>query len=251
MPFVEANGLKHHYQLSGDTSGRPLLLVHGLTGNMTNWYLVAGTSQLSDFNVINYDIRGHGKSEFSADGYDLKTLAKDLSQLAENLTGGTKVVVAGYSYGAPIAIQLALMFPHQVDKVIVVEPTLPPLDRLREFSDALTDDKLDLLPEHIKQSLREHPIQFIKVIKKQKAFSKNTSLFEDAESEPAFSDASLGKLVVPTLLISAESTEFTDDRDRMIAAVPGLRVEIVNGDHALVVKQPETVAESIRTFING
>ncbi len=250
MPFIEANGLKHHYQLSGDSSGPPLLLVHGLTGNMTNWYLVAGTSQLSDFNVINYDVRGHGKSEFSADGYDLTTLANDLSQLADKFSGGSKVAVAGYSYGAPVAIKFAQMFPHQVNKVVVVEPTLPPLDRLREFAGALAENKLDLLPDHVKQSLREHPIQFLNVIKRQKAFSKNTTLFEDVKAEPAFSDESLGKLGVPMLLISADSTEFVDDRKRMIAAVPGLRVEMVNGDHALVVKQPETVAALVRAFIN-
>ena len=69
------------YQIEG--KGDPIILLHGLDGNL------AGFEDLqhqlaSSYNVLTYDLRGHGKSSKS-ESYDLNDHVEDLKILMEKL----------------------------------------------------------------------------------------------------------------------------------------------------------------------
>ncbi len=81
MAYATINGVKLNYEVHGD-SGEPLVLVHGYTGDITDW-----RHQLPAFaqshRVLIVDNRGHGQSEAPADraAYSVRQMASDVRTL--------------------------------------------------------------------------------------------------------------------------------------------------------------------------
>jgi pimeloyl-ACP methyl ester carboxylesterase len=100
----------------------PVLLVHGLAANARVWDHVA--AQLAAWRqVLAVDLRGHGTSAAVPDppGSDPTLVAAhDLSWTCASL-GWSRVVVAGHSWGAHIALQLAADLPHLVAGLALVD----------------------------------------------------------------------------------------------------------------------------------
>jgi lipase len=88
---------------------RPFLLVHDAGASSGAWSQVAERLNAAGHQVAAVDLRGHGRSETPAGGYDTDTCADDLATLLELLgfTGGRTPVVAGHGWGANVALSLA------------------------------------------------------------------------------------------------------------------------------------------------
>jgi pimeloyl-ACP methyl ester carboxylesterase len=88
---------------------RPFLLVHGLASNARLWDGVARRLAAAGHEVVAVDLRGHGLSEETVDGYDTSTAASDLSSLITELgwTGDRTPVVAGQSWGGNVVLTVA------------------------------------------------------------------------------------------------------------------------------------------------
>ena len=63
--FVERDGYRLHYAMSGRNHAPPLLLLHPLGAALEVWAPVLPMLE-PHFRVIRYDVRGHGKSELDA-----------------------------------------------------------------------------------------------------------------------------------------------------------------------------------------
>jgi pimeloyl-ACP methyl ester carboxylesterase len=83
--------------------------VHGLSSNARVWDGVARRLAAADHEVVAVDLRGHGRSEQTVDGYSTQRAAADLSELCEalQLVGGRAPVVAGQSWGGNVVVSLA------------------------------------------------------------------------------------------------------------------------------------------------
>lgn len=92
-----------------DGPGRPFLLVHGLASNARLWDGVGRRLAGAGHEVVAVDLRGHGRSEQTLDGYDTGTAAADLAALCGvlGLTGDRCPVVAGQSWGGNVVLTLA------------------------------------------------------------------------------------------------------------------------------------------------
>lgn len=99
-------------------SGSPVLVLHGLFGSLSNWGWHC--KQLAeDFAVYGVDLRNHGDSPHSAQ-LDYQIMAQDVLQLIERL-GLESCYIVGHSMGGKVGMQLALSFPHVVEKLVVVD----------------------------------------------------------------------------------------------------------------------------------
>jgi len=87
---------------------RPFLLVHGLASNARLWDGVAARLASAGHEVVSVDLRGHGRSDETPDGYDTATAAADLSTLIGLLgwTGDRAPVAAGQSWGGNVVLTL-------------------------------------------------------------------------------------------------------------------------------------------------
>lgn len=91
-------------------TGSPFLLLHGLASNARMWSGVADRLAADGHHVVAVDLRGHGRSSKPDDGYDFATIASDLSCVIAELVPA-RPVVAGQSWGANVALELACRQP--------------------------------------------------------------------------------------------------------------------------------------------
>ena len=100
-----ADGATIHVAERGPTTGRPVLLLHGITLSAGIW--VEQLRRLPDagMRVIAVDLRGHGESTIGRDGLALDRLTADVVEVAEQLSLGDALLV-GHSMGGMAALRL-------------------------------------------------------------------------------------------------------------------------------------------------
>ena len=112
------DGLRLHTEVFGPEDGYPIVLAHGITCALRVWaYQIADLS--SDYRVIAFDHRGHGKSAVPSrrQRYGLDLLAADLDSVLEaTLAPGERAVIAGHSMGGIAITSWAERYPERVQQ---------------------------------------------------------------------------------------------------------------------------------------
>ncbi|GGW67479.1 alpha/beta fold hydrolase [Alishewanella tabrizica] len=105
-----------HYQCTG--SGPAIVLIHGLFGSFENLGVIARA--LSDaFQVINIDLRNHGRSAHHAEiNYPL--MAEDVAETLTHLKL-TPFAFVGHSMGGKVAMEYALRYPNAVSRLVLAD----------------------------------------------------------------------------------------------------------------------------------
>lgn len=107
------NGCRLHVVTFGRETSPPVILIHGLGSDHTQWLELI--EDLRDrYHVIAYDILGHGLSQRGrwAD-HSLEAMAQDLDDVMR-LANGRKVIVIGHSMGGMIALTWCGLNPRYV-----------------------------------------------------------------------------------------------------------------------------------------
>jgi pimeloyl-ACP methyl ester carboxylesterase len=116
--FVHGNGIKLHYLDWGGT-GQPLVLIHGF-GDSPYLFEELASSLQSNFRIIAYSKRGHGKSEVVNTDYDNLALVSDLKLLLDSLKID-KANLLGWSMAGNDITEFAIRHPERTNKLIYVE----------------------------------------------------------------------------------------------------------------------------------
>ncbi|WP_232787459.1 alpha/beta fold hydrolase [Spongiibacter nanhainus] len=112
--------LRLHYVDWGNHGAPPLILLHGGQDHCRNWDWVARELR-HDWHVIAPDLRGHGDSAWSRDGYySFDAYLCDLHQLIDQKNLAPATVVA-HSMGGNIALRYTAVYPENVRKLVLVE----------------------------------------------------------------------------------------------------------------------------------
>ena len=114
---VRANGIKVNLWTGG--KGPPVLLLHGYPQTGQMWRKVA-PALLDEFSVICPDLRGYGDSDKPRDGYDKKTMARDMHEVMAAL-GHKSYAVVGHDRGARVGHRLALDQAQAVTRLCVLD----------------------------------------------------------------------------------------------------------------------------------
>lgn len=121
MPHFDSAGVDIAYFDTG--SGDAVLLIHGFASTKEiNWVGPSWTKTLLDagYRVIGFDHRGHGASQKLYDPalYNTRYMAEDAKRLLDHL-GIERADVIGYSMGARVGAQMALLFPETVRSLVM------------------------------------------------------------------------------------------------------------------------------------
>jgi pimeloyl-ACP methyl ester carboxylesterase len=109
MENIKVNGVSLHYIIQG--KGTPLIFIHPPVLSSVNFkYQLDELSKY--FTVIVFDIRGHGKSQFSKQALTYPLIVEDMKQLMNHLNV-EKAFVCGYSTGGSIALEFLLTAPER------------------------------------------------------------------------------------------------------------------------------------------
>lgn len=123
-PGVELAVRVHGPGETGPAAPPPVLAVHGLASNARLWDGVAEHLAAAGHTVAAVDQRGHGRSDKPDGGYDHATLASDLVAVLDHLgwdDPAGRPVVAGQSWGANVAVELAALHPGRVGALVLVD----------------------------------------------------------------------------------------------------------------------------------
>lgn len=121
------NGWTCHVRDWGDPQRPALLVLHGLGAHAHTWDHVA--EALADrYRVIVPDLRGHGRSGWTA-SYTWQLLLEDALSLIAAL-GVPQVALCGHSMGGRVAYMLASRHPGRVARMVIAEaaPLDPPAE---------------------------------------------------------------------------------------------------------------------------
>lgn len=116
--FLTVNGMRLHYLERGE--GDPLILLHG-NGSMIEDFESSGLIDMAakKYRVIVFDRPGYGHSERPRGTIWTPEAQADLLHRAMQKIGVSRAIVLGHSWGASVAIALALKYPKAVNGLIL------------------------------------------------------------------------------------------------------------------------------------
>ena len=112
----ERNGVSISFETTG--SGASVTLVHGVGSNLESWDNVV-PALAARFQVLRYDLRGHGQSAKPPGPYALGDFVQDLRALLDGCGVATTRLV-GFSFGGLIAQAFTLQYPERVRRLAVL-----------------------------------------------------------------------------------------------------------------------------------
>ncbi len=134
--------LRLHYVDWGNPEKPPLILLHGGRDHCRNWDWTAAALR-DDWHVIAPDLRGHGDSQWTADGsYTMTGYVYDLAQLVHGQRLQPVTIIA-HSLGGNIALRYTGLYPDTVAKLIAIEGMGPPPQIWAERSSKTIAERMD------------------------------------------------------------------------------------------------------------
>jgi len=133
--FIEVDGVRIHYLDEG--SGPPLLLIHGLAGQMRHFTYSLLDRLKGDYRVVILDRPGSGYSTRPPQASAaISAQARAIASFAKAL-GLERPLVVGHSLGGAIALSLALDHPEQVGGLALIAPATHPQEHVSPVFRAL------------------------------------------------------------------------------------------------------------------
>ncbi len=114
---VQANGIKVNLWVGGE--GPPVLLLHGWPQTAQMWHRIA-PRLAEQYTVVCPDLRGYGDTDKPRDGYDKKTMGRDMHGVMQAL-GHPVYAVVGHDRGGRVGHRQALDFPAAVTRLCVLD----------------------------------------------------------------------------------------------------------------------------------
>jgi len=117
MPTIENGEISLHYERTGAAGADVLMFSNSLGSNLHMWDKVLPAFE-SRYQILRYDMRGHGKSSVPAGPYTIDQLGGDVLSLLDHL-GVEKVNFCGLSIGGMLAMWLGIRAPQRVKRLIL------------------------------------------------------------------------------------------------------------------------------------
>ncbi len=268
MPKVLANGIHLHCLQVG--TGPHVILLHGLGGNLAVWFLHLVDQLRGSFRLTACDLRGHGKSDMPPTGYTTAHMAKDLAGLMEALDM-PKAHIIGHSFGADIALHLAILHPERVDRLVLLEPGIAALlqhrktekwvgwdywvDKLGEFGINVPPEKKYDIDYLLRQTVHI-PIHFGPA----KGRARNpkpllnlldtTTIVRDYEDVAGMTLDKIEEIEHPALVVYGMKSHFLVTFEYLKEHLPRCKTVLIpDGEHYGPLEQPELHGDLLAKFL--
>jgi pimeloyl-ACP methyl ester carboxylesterase len=232
-------------------------MCHGLiTANLATWYFSAAPILARSYQVVLYDLRGHGKSTLAATGYDLDTMSRDLACVIEahrptHFSGtGAEIVLVGHSYGALIALNYALRHPQRVSRLVLIDAPLPASRYVHPSLERIES------PSALQMLLRAaDPTPPTRGLRRQRAAARlefliiRSSLREDVGAASDLPDACLETLTVPTLCLYGRHSDCTAAGLRLARLLPFAELRWLECDHFIPTRLPAEMTQQLVSYL--
>ena len=266
------NGIQVHYQQQGQ--GEPLVLVHGITSCLAQWYYKLFPELAKDYRVTIYDLRGHGLTEVTEHGYDSRNMALDLLGLLDHL-GIERASFVGHSFGGPIALHLALLRPERVKSVVLLDSGFACLRYLRLIENwpgwkthgkvlamfgitlerFLDVDRNQDVSEIIRKSLTI-PLQAgfrrgkVPLTPRLKKLVDETAMCSEFREVGELTEENLAGIETPVYAVYGGTSPYEPMAAHLSKLMPNCRHESIQGvDHFYAIEEPDLALPRMRAFL--
>jgi 3-oxoadipate enol-lactonase len=117
VPFLEARGLRIHYELTGPPQAPVVVFSNSLGADLSMWDPQVPALAV-DYRVLRYDTRGHGQTAVTDGPYAIPQLAGDVLGLLDGL-GIARVHFCGLSMGGLIGMWLGSQTPARLERLVL------------------------------------------------------------------------------------------------------------------------------------
>jgi pimeloyl-ACP methyl ester carboxylesterase len=255
MRWVESDGVRLNTLSIG--SGPLLVMCHGLvTASLATWYFSAAPALARRYQVVLYDLRGHGKSDLAATGYDLDTMARDLAQVIlayQPKRPGEKlatVALVGHSYGALTVLHYALRYPLTVARLALIDAPLP---AVRYVYPSLADIDSPAALEHqfsahLEGQAARGSRQRQRVRERLEFLFLHSTLREDLRTAADVPDACLKSLNVPTLCLYGRRSDCAAAGKRLASLLPHGELRWLDCGHFIPTQAAAAMTEQLLSY---
>ncbi|MCF6440699.1 alpha/beta fold hydrolase [Pseudoalteromonas luteoviolacea] len=244
------------------SSAKTVILIHGLFGSLENLNIIARALE-PQFNVVNVDLRNHGRS-FKSDDMNYQVMAQDILSLIDHLKL-EQVILVGHSMGGKVAMQVAMLDEQKVSKLVVLDiapvqyhprhdAIIAALNKVTSRTPKSRSDADKIMSDNIEElGVRQFLL---------KSLAKN----EDGELEWRFNlpiiEKNYSKIIdnidtprtclCDTLFVKGNNSDYIlpEHKNDIVSAFSKARAKIIQGaGHWLHAEKPEAVNRSIIDFI--
>lgn len=259
MPLAMINGLKMNYEILRATDRGPevpretLVVIHGMIiDNLASYYLtIAPAIAAAGIDVIMFDHRGHGKSEKIVSGYQFENIVDDLVELLDLIHDGSKVHVAGNSYGGTLAYSFALRFPERVASLSSLEAEPP----TQAWSDGMVhafrqNDEEMHETSSMGRVFSEYGLGGAKMLKIARRMATETKFFEELPHGQLVADDAIKDLKVPLLALYGSEFFFVKQEPKVREMVRDVKTVIFQGiGHSVLTDVPRLVEKELIDWV--
>ena len=253
--------IKLPYVEQGNSSGVPLLFLHGYADSWHSFELVLPRLPES-IHTFALTQRGHGDASRPAERYSTYDFAGDLEAFMDKL-GIDNAVIAGGSSGGFVARRFAIGHPQRTKGLVLLGSPLSFRDKPAVLS--LWDSTISKLTDPVKEDfvrefvastfVQQVPKEFIETLVQEslkvparvwKAVFEG--LLEDDSAEE------ISKIQAPTLIAwgDRDTTVSREEQETIAAAIPNSRLQVYPGaGHVLYCEEPERIASDLFAFIRS
>ncbi|MEZ5487877.1 MAG: 3-oxoadipate enol-lactonase [Steroidobacteraceae bacterium] len=258
--FVERDGCRLHYVVSGRNHAPPLLLLHPLGASLDVW--APQLPQLEPhFRVIRCDLRGHGKSELDLAPPSPRSMADFAADVLAVLdaTRAPRAHWCGLSLGGQIAMWAALHYAARVRRLVLANTAahLPPAslweDRIATVLSAGMGPLAEAVPARwFTAGFRERePATVARIVE----MLRGTTPRGYADACGALRDTDLREAIagiaLPTLVIAGAQDPSTpvEQAELLIERIAGSDLLVLDAAHLSNVEQPEDFSAAVIDFL--
>ncbi|MEP6845230.1 MAG: alpha/beta hydrolase [Panacibacter sp.] len=249
--YAEVNGIKMYYEIHGE--GNPLILIHGGGSTIeTNWSVELPLFA-KQYKVIAVELQNHGHSGSRNIPETFEQDADDVAALLQQLNI-PKAFIVGFSNGGNTTMQIAILHPEVVDKLVIASAFYQRDGMVPGFFDMMQHATLESMPQQLKDA-------FLKINPDNAALQNMHD--KDASRMRAFkdwTDAALQSIKAPALIISADKDVVLPEHAvKMSKLIPNADLVILPGVHGAYLgeictavpgsKLPELTATLVEEFL--
>ena len=271
--FAEANGMRFHYLDWGNPDAPDMLLLHGFAQTCHSWDFVA-LAFCDRFHVVSLDQRGHGDSDWAADGdYSPETQQADIAGVVKAI-GLRDFTLMGLSMGGRNSFTYAANHPDEVRALVIVDAGPQNMRagsrNIRNF--VQQEDELDSVDDFVQRVLKYNPRRDATQVRgsimhnlKQLPSGKWTWKYDKRFRQPGGrrfeQDAAtterlwgyLESLACPTLVARGDQSDIIamDTADGMVGRIPNGRLATVeNAGHLVPGDNPAGFERAVTEFLS-
>jgi pimeloyl-ACP methyl ester carboxylesterase len=265
--WVDRDGVRLSYQVSGGEAGPPLVLMAGYGRSGSSWIPWLERVGPIPFRVVLLDHRGTGESARWWRPYTLGTLADDAAAVLRDAAGDAPAIVVGDSMGGMVAQHFALRHPRRIGGLVlsassargdVVSPafvrSLPLTAAAAMSKDVRVWTRCDrLLVHETKSPSQAHDLlATLRQIQRREPYSRVNSLWQAVAMSFHRTDRRLGAVRVPVEVIAGAGDRVLSPRNSAVLAqcLSHARLTILpDAGHAIPFEKPMEILYAITRLV--